>query len=309
MINKPKLTIGEQVNYLENLGIKFNIFPKQKAIDFLTYNNYFFKIKSYAKNYEKYNGKYINLDFAYLVEFSTLDMHLRRFILNLSLDVEHLLKVSLNAHFCKNKSENGYDIVKKFLADNENIGKQIGDKANNISFINHLAQKYQNNFALWNLVEILSFGEFLKFYKFYFDTYPNKECQYFYSLAYCVRILRNASAHNNCILNTIQHPYNPKFKPNKNLQGELAKNKHIPTSTREKLCFNPALHDFIALIMLFNKLCISKNMQKAKRKEFVCVLRRFRKNKDYFTKNNFIISQYLAFEKIGFRLFFQHFVS
>ena len=123
MTNKPKLTIAEQINYLESLGIKFNLYSKQKASDFLTYNNYFFKIKSYAKNYEKYNGKYINLDFAYLVEFSTLDMRLRRFILNLSLDVEHLLKVSLNACFCNNQSEDGYNIVKKFLTDNENIEK------------------------------------------------------------------------------------------------------------------------------------------------------------------------------------------
>ena len=39
---------------------------EEEAKDFLTYNTYFFKIKSYAKNYEKYinepnRGKYINL--------------------------------------------------------------------------------------------------------------------------------------------------------------------------------------------------------------------------------------------------------
>lgn len=45
MTNKPKLTIAEQINYLESLGIKFNLYSKQKASDFLTYNNYFFKIK------------------------------------------------------------------------------------------------------------------------------------------------------------------------------------------------------------------------------------------------------------------------
>lgn len=299
MTNKPKLTIAEQINYLESLGIKFNLYSKQKASDFLTYNNYFFKIKSYAKNYEKYNGKYINLDFAYLVEFSTLDMRLRRFILNLSLDVEHLLKVSLNACFCNNQSEDGYNIVRKFLADNENIEKQIKDKAKSISFIKDLVSKYQNDFALWNIIEILSFGDFLKFYKFYFDTYPSKEYQSFHSLAYCVRILRNASAHNNCILNTIKIPYNSNFQANKFIQTYLTKIPEIPKSTRKKLSSNPTLHDFIALIILFNKLCTSKNMKKAKKKEFICLLRRFRKNKDYFTKNNFITSQFLAFEKIG----------
>lgn len=222
-MQKPKLNIKEQVDHLENLGITFDLFSKQKAIEFLTNNNYFFKIKSYAKNYDKYNDKYSNLDFAYLVEFSTLDMYIRRFILNLSLDTEHLLKVSLNAHFCSNVNEKGYDIVNNFLVKNEFIKKQIEDKAKNVSLVKKLVQTYQNNFALWNFIEILSFGDFLKFYQFYFDTYPNKECLEFYSLAYCVRILRNASAHNNCILNTIKSPYDDRFKPNKKYKQSFLK--------------------------------------------------------------------------------------
>lgn len=112
---KPKLTIDEQIEHMKQQGISFKLCSEQEAKDFLENHNYFFKIKSYAKNYEKYNGIYKNLDFAYLIEFSRLDMHLRRFILNLSLDVEHSLKVSLNAHFCNNSSEDGYQIVKNFF--------------------------------------------------------------------------------------------------------------------------------------------------------------------------------------------------
>ena len=61
------------------------------------YNNYYFKLKAYAQNYTKYSkvdmrDKYINLDFAYLVELSSLDMYFRRVIVGLCLDIEHVIK-------------------------------------------------------------------------------------------------------------------------------------------------------------------------------------------------------------------------
>lgn len=301
-MDKPKLDIAKQVEYLESLGIRFEIFQKSQAIAFLKNNNYFFKIKSYAKNYDKHNGVYKSVDFAYLVEISTLDMYLRRFILNLSLDIEHLLKVSLNTHFCANECENGYDIVTDFLRANQYIQDEIDKKAKTVSFVNKLTQKYQNNLALWNLVEILSFGDFLKFYKFYFDKYGNGEYKKIYSLAYCVRILRNASAHNNCILNTLKRPYNDRFKPNKHLQTSLAK---MPKSTRQKINTNPALHDFIALIMLFNRLCASVRMKRARQKDCLILLKRFKKNRHYFSDNNFIASQFVAFAKMNIYILFK----
>ena len=300
---KPKLTIDEQIEYMKQQGISFELCSEQKAREFLENHNYFFKIKSYAKNYEKHNDIYKNLDFAYLVEFSKLDMYLRRFILNLCLDVEHLLKVFLNAHFCNKSSEDGYQIVKDFLLENPNIKKQIDKKASSISFIKNLTSKYQENFALWNLIEVLSFGDFLKFYQFYFKQYPNKQHQQLYSLAYCAHILRNAAAHNNCILNTIKIPYNENFSPNKYLQTQLAKIPNIPNSARNKLS-NPTLHDFIASILLFNKICQSKAMKRAKQWEILKLLKRFKKNKNYFIKNNFIISRFKSFQIFVYHLFF-----
>lgn len=306
MPHKQKLDIDEQIDYMQKQGIIFELYSKQKAKEFLEYNNYFFKMKSYAKNYDKHNGRYINLDFGYLVEFSILDMHLRKFILNLSLDVEHLLKVSLNAHFCNNYNENGYDVANKFLSKECALQEQINLKAKGVSFIKNLVSKYQNSFALWNLIEILSFGDFLKFYKYYFDKYENQNKKYrqLHSLAYCVRILRNAAAHNNCILNTIKSHYNSNFEPNKYIQTYLSKTTNIPNSMRKKISLNPTLQDFVALIILFNELCISTKMKRAKRKEFVGLLRRFVKNKHYFEKNNFFISYFMAFGKTGIYVLF-----
>lgn len=87
-MGKINLDINSQIEYMKNVnGIKFDIATEDQARDFLMQSNYFFKLKSFAKNYDKYNSgenkdKYINLDFAYLQELSRLDMLLRKLIIN-----------------------------------------------------------------------------------------------------------------------------------------------------------------------------------------------------------------------------------
>ena len=92
-----------QVSYLKNLkGLSFDLTSEQDAAAFLEDMTFFFKIKAFAKNFEKRRddgpdqGKYINLDFGHLVELSRLDVHVRSTALSLSLDVEHYLKVRIN---------------------------------------------------------------------------------------------------------------------------------------------------------------------------------------------------------------------
>ena len=120
-MRKEKLSIEEQIIYMrDESGIEFNIVDEDKAKEFLKYNNYYFKIKSYAKNYDKYikgknTGKYINLEFAYLLEMSKIDMYFRRFILRMTLDIEHLLKTQLLRDFSENKEEDGYNIIKNYF--------------------------------------------------------------------------------------------------------------------------------------------------------------------------------------------------
>lgn len=118
---KLKLNIDEQVECLKNLGITFKYYSESDAKTFLTESNYFFKLKAFTKNYKKdKNNKYINLDFAYLRELSTLDTLLRALILELCLACEHLLKAQINTHCSNNDKEDGYSIVKSFLKNPKN---------------------------------------------------------------------------------------------------------------------------------------------------------------------------------------------
>ena len=119
-MKKKKLTVDEQIIDLKKKGVKFSIKTEDEAKVFLRYNNFYFKLKTYAQNYEQYQkpelkGQYINLDFAYLVELSKLDMHFRKLIVKMCLDIEHFLKARLMYDVSNNGAEDGYNIVSEFL--------------------------------------------------------------------------------------------------------------------------------------------------------------------------------------------------
>ena len=130
---KTKLTIPEQIQDMTNKGITFKYNDNDSVIEFLKHKNYYFKLKSYGKNYDKYlatakKGQYINLDFAYLEELSTLDMLLRKTIITMALDIEHVLKTQLLLDLSTNDAEDGYNIVKQYLDSDYNRLKSLYDK-------------------------------------------------------------------------------------------------------------------------------------------------------------------------------------
>ena len=83
---KVLLSVDELVEHMKCKGITFNVVSEEDAKIFLSNNNYYMKLAAYRANYDKRknNGEYINLDFAYLQELSTIDMHLRHLILQIS---------------------------------------------------------------------------------------------------------------------------------------------------------------------------------------------------------------------------------
>lgn len=174
---KEKLNVKEQIEHMKSKGVQFNIIVEEAAEKYLSENTYYFKLKSYAKNYDKYRttdkrGQYVNLEFAYLKDLAIIDMHLRHFILKTSIDLEHALKTSFLMDF--NESEdNGYALVEKFLLENPDIKEGIKKKKEN-SYTKDLANKLmEDGFAIWNIVELLSLKDFLRMYNRFSEEYPN----------------------------------------------------------------------------------------------------------------------------------------
>lgn len=303
---KRKLSVKEQIEDMIGKNVKFEICTTEEAERFLKYNNYYFKIKSYARNYnfDPIKKIYFNLEFAYLMELSKLDTYIRKIILELSLDVEHYLKVRLMNDLNNNSEEDGYNIVELFLKYHPNAKADIQQKANKYSFCSDLAEKHLNEFneaeklALWNIVELLSFGNFMELYELYYQTYPSfNYTPYLKS----IKFIRNAAAHNNCILSSIKKPNSvKKFSKTKQLANMMGKTSGLKElKNRDGMMKNPIIHDFVALLFVYNdimKVSATKKIRNKKmhdiRMEFCDDNGRFRKNKSYFQKNPYIVEAY-----------------
>lgn len=126
-----------------------------------------------------------------------------------------------------NPKEDGYNIVRLFLQYHPNAEADIQSKADKYSFCSDLAEKHLDEYkepkklAVWNIVELFSFGNFMELYELYYQMYPSfNYSDYLKS----IKFIRNAAAHNNCILSTLRKPNSlKKFSKTKKLANILGK--------------------------------------------------------------------------------------
>lgn len=289
---KKKLSIDEQVEHMKKLGIKFNIVTEEEAKKYLENDTYFFKIKAYAKNYDKNKeGKYTNLDFGYLKELSLLDVQLRNLVLFLCLHLEHYLKVEINKHLCQNEKEDGYLIIEKYK-DTEFYNRRILEKKPRSHYNEDLIDKYENDYAIWNFMEVISFGELIELYKCYFSIYDVKK-EKLYDLLFCAKHLRNACAHNNCILNNIRKAVK---KVNNPILSALNLNTSLSSRAINTQCKKMIVNDFVSLLYCVSKIDLPTNNKERIQKELEKFVNRTKENITYFKTNSEILSLLVFFE-------------
>ena len=300
--DRPKLTIAEQIKYMRDVkGIKFNIVDEEQADRFLHESNYYFKIKAFEKNYSKYAhgeniGKYDRLEFAYLQELSTLDMHLREIILLMTLDIEHYLKVHLLKDISDNEHEDGYSIVKEFLNNQPHVLKNIQEKANS-SYCEKLIEKYEDNFSIWTIVEVLSFGDLINLCDLYYTKYPDSSIKM--GNYRIVKFLRNAAAHNNCLINNMADNSGSGFKQNREANSFVASIDGISASVRDKKMGNRFVHDFVVMLLCFKSIVSSSGVKKHQIENLKDLIdKRFTLHKEYFVDNLLLVSNYNFVKKV-----------
>lgn len=305
MPRKEKLTIPEQVQYMKNhCGIAFEISSEEDAEKFLSESTYFFKVKAFAKDYQKdrFTGKYVDLDFAYLRELSLLDAYLRKDIVSIAVDVEHFLKTSLIKAISENPQEDGYSLMDIYFQDHPEVQEEIRYKSQN-SYCHDLVKKMDTEgYAVWNAVEVMSFGQLASLYKLYSirnNGWNNRIC----NLLVPAKSIRNAAAHNNCILNSLQKPYSaPTLSPNitKQIESYVSQIPSLKKSkSRKTKLLNPVIHDFLALLFLFDKICTSEMTKYYTYKHLHNRFHNtFARNPSFFEKNATIVSTYEFLVKV-----------
>lgn len=299
-------------------GVRFEHMTEADAENYLTGRNNYLRTASYRKNYDKHTagesiGKYINLDFAYLTELSTLDMYFRSHMLPMCIDIEYALKVRIVSAVESNPAEDGYSICDEFLADNPRIRDSIEEKADSI-FTGELIDKYFNlcmvfndtdphnvttrtrilscDCPVWVLVEIIGFNSLIKFLQFYNRKYP-RSIPVDNRILNPVRSLRNACAHNNCLFNNMR-PSNT--KPSEAISRFVSNIPTVGNEERKKKLSSRPLFEFTCLMYLYGT--IVSDRVRARRmnelKDFVD--NRMFKHADYFVGNQ-IVSTSLTFIK------------
>lgn len=316
MFNKPKMTSDKLVQKMKDKGITFDIEGEEVAKEYLKNRNNYFRIASYRKNYDKKQsgeeeGKYINLDFAYLSELAKIDMHLRFLVIKMCLDIEHFLKVQVLADITENANENGYDIVKVFLNKFEWVKMDIFQKRNssyvgdlinkNFYFEYHrsnagnlIFDKYEIDCPVWAFMEIIGFGEFIKFYDCYYEAYPMRNHNHIGTLN-SVKSLRNACAHNNCVIHDLRKGYT---KPPREISVFVSKIDTIQKSERvEKLKIRPLL-EMTSLIYLYENIVpVSVKIHRYQELKDL-VNKRMTKHSEYFKEQQIITASYNFLKKV-----------
>ena len=306
---KKLLTTNELIEHMKEKGIKFSIVTEDEAKTFLQENNYYMKLASYRANYSKFKtgaktDQYMNLEFAYLKELSTIDMYLRYLIMKMCLDIEHALKVSLIAHVERNPKEDGYELIGKFIGytnskgqlQNEYILKKIrGHKSSD--YCKDLIDKYYPYFPVWVFVELISFGDLTYLIAFYDELYSDSIVNN--KFMNIIRDLRNAAAHSSCLINKLFELLNPGQQVDNTISNYVKQIPEISKAARSKNLNYRVVYNFVTLLYIYD-LVVPDGKAKINRFAEIKDLfnNRMKKNKHYFKANNKITGVYTFVKKI-----------
>lgn len=301
---KPMLTSSELIQHLEDKGVKFELISKEDAERYLRDNNNYYKLASYRKNYPKYEfgdnaGKYIGLDFKMLMDLSVIDLVLRKTLLSMILDLEHYTKVKLLVKV-ENTTKDGYKIVEEyinFLKENGEYNYLENELNKNIksTYCGDIVSKYMDEFPIWAFIEVIPFGRLIKFYKFVADELGDKEMLDEAYLLKHVRELRNACAHNNCILNDMK-ARTSNYKANYGLKNELSK-IGISKDVRNKRMSNTRIQQIVTMLYLNKRIISSEGVYKHQVKELEVLAKRIMHHIDYYDSNLLVKSSLLFLYK------------
>lgn len=313
---RPMMKISEMVPYLKEKNIKFEKMNEEDAEKYLRDNNNYYNLTAYKNNFERYfvNGefvkKYIDLDFAYLKDLSIIDMRTRTLLFKMIIDIEHYLKIRILNLIENINEENGYTIVNLYLEkdfNDEKFPKRVHNsilKKVGSEYYNKIFSKYDidkdsklENIPVWEFLEIITFGELVNFYEFFSREYDlSKELKNVYILREIVK-LRNAVAHNSCVLCELDKKdnlYKPDFKV-----VQFLNRCGIKKEARDFKLSNSRIRQITYTLYMFNEIVTSNGVKKNITDELNSLFyERIILHKEYYNNNELLKSIYVFFDKI-----------
>lgn len=293
---------ASQVDHLKSRGVKFGLMSELEAVSYLSANSNYYRIRSYRKNFPKVDagprkGEYANLEFGMLVDLSIIDMLLRYEMLPMALDVEHFAKVRLLLKF-KSVGEDGRAPVSDFIASYDRVDS--GGKVSNVvkneigkgeksSYVKGILLKHpQYDFPVWSFLELIFFGTFVYFYKFCAERFDDKAMLDEFYLLQSVRALRNACAHNNCILNEMGGGTS-KFKARNAVSRAVGEVKGIGRNQRKLKLSNDRMQQIATTLYMHRELA-SKGVHESRAESLARFVERMNRHSEYYKGNDLVVS-------------------
>lgn len=292
MVRQAKLNNRELINHLSDKNVTFNKISRGQAITFLDKNNYYYKTSAFRKNFKKIDGKYVNLDFGYLKDLASIDMKLRNTLLEISINVEHFIKVELSRQINNNTSEDGYRIIQEFSnSEYSHYYRITKSKFQHSRYQSDMYNKRKHDYPYWALLEHMDYGCLMKFVAFYYKKHEPKSLKKAYELGDNARYIRNACAHNNVFILNV-------FREDNKLPNVTAT---VTTLSKEvgvlKYKNFKKVNDLISLFSLARTYCSEqvKNYQRQSIRDFI---KRARRNEADYKRNVELTKMIIIFEKI-----------
>lgn len=312
---EPMMHIEEMIPHLKQKNIKFQKVNEQNAERFLRESNNYYNVTSYRHNFVKYPspaGKFENmyqdLDFAYLKDLSIIDHRVKLLLFKMIIDIEHYLKIKALNIIELLENEDGYRIVNMYLDKDFNdkmfpkkvhssIFKKVGSEYYQKIFSKYDLDKNKKleNIPIWEFLEIITFGELINFYEFFCNEYNIINNDVFI-LREIVK-LRNAVAHNCCVLSELRNKnnlYPPDYKIISFLQ-----NCGIEKETRKAKLSNSRIRQITYTLYMFNYIVTSSGVKQNVWEELnELFYGRIIYHKEYYNNNELLKSIYAYFSKI-----------
>lgn len=301
---KPWLDSKAQVEHLRSKGVKFNLMTQSEAEDYLARNSNYFRLRAYRTGFPKVpegkrKGEYVNLDFKMLVDLSIVDMLLRYEMLPIVLDIEHFSKVKL-LNAIEMHGEDGYEIVHDFIRSYDAVSP-AGDVSNSLEdeirrlgkspYLSGLVARYCDfAYPAWVFIEIITFGTFIYFYKFCAERFNDREMRDYFYLLQSVRTLRNACAHNSCILNDLVSG-SPMYKARYAVTRALGSVPGVSAAMRKSRMNNDRMQE-IATALYVHHIVASEGVKTHRGESLRQFKERMNRHVDYYQGNYQILSSF-----------------
>ena len=194
-------------------------------------------------------------------------------------------------------TEDGYEIIQDFLASYDhpngsktpNRLKQEIERGKNSPYTRDLIASFPDfRFPVWAFQEVISFGSFNYFTKFCSERFEDKTLANDFYLLQDVRSLRNACAHNNCIINDMGAKPGGK-RPNDTISQAVSSVASIGSGQRRSKLSNERLRQIVATLYL-HKERASSGVLEHRTEDLGKFAERMKKNIDYYDGNNQIKS-------------------